>query len=250
MPLRWQLPRLESALRPCTARCLAAAVVKNAPEAEGALTPPVLALDGQEPDKARRRSSPHLRAGRPAGLGAGRFQPMLTAPGRTQMSWTYSARPCYGPSGSRHEWIPATSMIHTRYSIDSGRPWLGVPPWSWAGATGAAIAALERLVAREAAAPHGRLLGVPESPQTGEDDDTRQLDKFRSDLAKAKGRTLVVEHSADWNEETPGSSSRSKLESVTFGMERGTIDALRTATGRDILSSPAACRQPCWSRIQ
>ena len=89
--------------------------------------------------------------------------------------------------------VPASVVLHTRYSVDSSRPWLGVPPWSWAATTSQAIAALDKMVAREARAPHGSLLGVPASPQLDEDGDVRPLDAFRSDLAQAKGRTLVME---------------------------------------------------------
>ena len=40
------------------------------------------------------------------------------------------------------------------------------------------------------------LLELPASPQTGEAEDTRQLDAFRDDLAKAKGGLLVLEYAS------------------------------------------------------
>ena len=155
------------------------------------------------------------------------------------LAWTYRTTE-YGPTDSVHRWVPAASMLHTRYSVDSSRPWLGVPPWSWASSTSAGIAALERMIANEAKAPHGRLLSVPGAPQTGEDDDTRQLDNLRSDLAMAKGRTLVVERAQDLAE-GPG-TVRIGYEQQRFGFEPTEgLNAMRTATGRDVL---AACGVP------
>ena len=222
------------------ARCMAAATIEGAPDVADALTPPVLALIAR--NLIRRGEDHHriyVRAGRivlePCGFSYAHGN------GPDPMGWTYNAT-LYGPTDSRHEWVPATSMLHTRYSVDSSRPWLGVPPWSWAASTSQAIAALDRMVAREAAAPHGSLLSVPDSPQVDEDGDIRPLDAFRGDLAKAKGGTLVMESTDQWQGETPHSGGgRSKLDHLRFGMMRETLDPLRTATGRDVLG---ACGVP------
>ena len=218
------------------ARCLAAAVVTGAPDVAHALTPPVLALIAR--NLIRRGEDHHriyVRGGRLA------LEPVGFAyahgNGPDPMRWTYNAT-LYGPTDSRHEWVPAASMLHTRYSVDASRPWLGVPPWSWAASTSQAIAALDRFVANEASKPHGSLLGVPESPQVDEAGDVTPLAAFRGDMAKAKGGTLVMEHSGQWDTETPtGVGSRTRLEYLRFGMMRETLDPLRTATGRDVLSA-------------
>ena len=68
--------------------------------------------------------------------------------GPDPMRWTCNAT-LYGPTDSRHEWVPAASMLHCRYSVDASRPWLGVPAWSWAASTSQAIAAFDRMVAVE-----------------------------------------------------------------------------------------------------
>ena len=221
------------------ARCMAAALVTGADDVAPALTPSVLALIAR--NLIRRGEDHHriyVRGGRlvlePVGFSYAHGN------GPDPMSWTYNAT-MYGPTDSRHEWVPAASMLHTRYSVDASRPWLGVPPWSWAASTSQAIAALDRLVANEASKPHGSLLGVPESPQVDEDGDVRPLDSFRGDMAKAKGGTLVMEHSGQWDGDSAQTTKASKLEHVRFGMMRETIDPLRTATGRDVLS---ACGVP------
>lgn len=220
------------------ARCLAAAVVTGVPDVADALTPPTLALIAR--NLVRRGEDHHriyVRGGRlvlePVGFA------YAHGDGPDPMRWTYNAT-LYGPTDSRHEWVPGASMLHCRYSVDASRPWLGVPPWSWASTTGQAIAALDRFVAREAAAPHGSLLGMPESPQIDEDGEIRPLDAFRADLFKAKGGTLITEYSGA-DPEAPTGQRGSRLEHLRFGMQRETIDALRTATGRDVL---AACGVP------
>ena len=222
------------------ARCMAAALVTGADDVADALTPPVLALIAR--NLIRRGEDLHVisvRGGRLVLEPVGFSYPHGNGP--DPMSWTYNAT-MYGPTDSRHEWVPATSMLHCRYSVDSSRPWLGVPPWSWAASTSQAIAALDRMVAREASGPHGSLLGVPQTPQADEAGNVRPLDAFRGDLFKAKGGTMVMEASQQWEGDTPHSGgSSSKLEHLRFGMMRETIDPLRTATGRDVL---AACGVP------
>ena len=218
-------------------RCMSAAMVEGADDVAAALTPGVLALIAR--NLIRRGEDHHriyVRGGRlvlePVGFAYAHGGP-------DPMGWTYSIT-SYGPTDSRHEWVPASAVLHTRYSVDSSRPWLGVPPWSWAATTSQAIAALDKMVAREAAAPHGSLLGVPETPQVDEDGDIRPLDAFRSDLAQARGRTLVVERAGDWGEQTP-QGNPARLEHLRYGLERAAIDPLRTATGRDVLG---ACGVP------
>ena len=221
------------------ARCMSAAVVKGADDVADALTAPVLALIARN---LIRRGEDHqriyVRGGRlvlePVGFA------YAHGSGPDPLRWNYSAT-LYGPTDSRHEWVPAASMLHCRYSVDASRPWLGVPPWSWAASTSQAIAALDRFVAREASAPHGALLGMPESPQIDEAGEVTPLDAFRGDLFKAKGGTLITEYSGNADPEAPTGQRGSRIEHLRFGMLRETVDALRTATGRDML---VACGVP------
>lgn len=220
-------------------RCLAAAVVRADPIIERALTPPVLALIAR--NLIRRGEDFHLIRVRNGRLEL-RPQGFTYAHGNSAdpLAWTYQTTE-YGPTESLHRWVPAASMLHSRFSVSSARPWLGVPPWSWASSTGAAIAALERMVANEAKAPHGHLLGVPEAPALSDDDETGPLDGFRNDLAAAKGRTLVMERASDWKQSDPSGTARGGIEHVTYGLDRNLMDPLRTGVGRDVL---AACGVP------
>ena len=225
------------------ARCMAAAVPTGAPGADMVLTADALALIAR--DMIRRGESHHrilVRKGRivlePQGFA------YAHGAGPDPMSWTYSST-AYGPTDSVHAWVRAPAMLHCRYSVDSSRPWLGVPPWTWGSTTGRAIAGLDRLVANNAGAPQGHLLGVPEAPQPAEDDESRQLDDFRADLYSAKGRTLVVERAADWHRgqgrDGPAGAGRGGFDLQSYGLAAEHWDALRTAAGRDLI---AACGVP------
>ena len=228
-------PLATAALEACSglyARSMAAAVVRNAPEVESALTPPVLALIAR--NMIRRGESFErifVRRGRvvlePIGFA------YLHGFSPDPMSWMYNTT-SFGPTDSKHEIIPAASVVHCRYAVDSARPWLGVAPWAWAGTSSKAVAALDKLVADEASAPHGNLLGVPDQPE--------DLTDFRNDMKVAKGRTLIMQYSGDWQDNV-GMSGRSgsKLEHLRYGMDRTQVDPLRTAVGRDVL---AACGVP------
>ena len=210
------------------ARSMASAVVRNAPDVASSLTPPVLALIAR--NLIRRGEDHHriyVRGGKlvlsPIGFAYARGNDP------DPLRWTYSIT-LYGPSDSRHEWVPATSVLHCRYAVDSARPWLGVAPWAWAGTSSKAIAALEKMVSDEASSPFGNLLGVPDNPEG--------LTDFRNDLKVAKGRTLIMEYSGNWEDNAgAGGRNSSKLEHLRYGMDRSQVDPLRTAIGRDILSA-------------
>ena len=83
------------------------------------------------------------------------------------MSWTYNAT-LYGPTDSRHEWVPAASMLHFRYSVDAARPWFGQGPLHWAHRTGTLAGALEtRLGAGSERAGRSRASGSGKMAATG-----------------------------------------------------------------------------------
>ena len=78
---------------------------------------------------------------------------------------------------------------------------------------------------------------MPESPQIDKAGEVRPLDAFRGDLFKAKGGTLITEFSGNADPDAPTGQRGSRIEHQRFGMERETVDALRTATGRDVLTA-------------
>ena len=93
----------------------------------------------------------------------------------------------------------AASMLHTRYSVDSSRPWFGQGPLHWAHRTGTLAGALETRLGEEAGGPVGHIIPVPSDGGDGGDDDP--LAGFKADLAGARGRSILTETtSAGWGE--------------------------------------------------
>ena len=118
--------------------------------------------------------------------------------GPDPMSWTYNVT-LYGPTDSRHEWVPGASMLHVRYSVDPARPWFGQGPLHWAHRTGTLAGMLETRLGEEAGGPVGHVLPVPADGGDGGDEDP--LASFKADLAGAKGRTILAETTtAGWGE--------------------------------------------------
>ena len=218
-------------------RAFAAATVTPA-EARSALSPPVLALVAR--NLIRRGEDFHriyVRGGRivlePCGFAYAHGN------GPDPMSWTYNVT-LYGPTDSRHEWVPAASMLHTRYSVDSSRPWFGQGPLHWAHRTGTLAGALETRLGEEAGAPVGHVLPVPADGGDGTDGDP--LAEFKADLAGAKGRTILAETvAAGWGE-GKGAAPMSDYKARRFGADPpDSLPSLRTEAGLSVLS---ACAVP------
>ena len=177
------------------ARCFAGATV----EADVDVPADVLALIGR--NLIRHGESVHLievRDGRirltPAGAWdvRGPWQPA---------SWWYRVD-LFGPSGNVTRFVPAAAVVHCRYAVDSARPSHGVAPLEWARQTGNLAASLERRLAEEAAGVVAHVVPVPQDPEPDEDNpDADPLGALRSDLAKAKGGTVLTETTAaGWGE--------------------------------------------------
>ena len=177
-------------------RAFAAATVTPA-EAGAALTPAVRALIAR--NLLRRGEDFHrvyIRGGRivlePCGFAYAHGH------GPDPMGWTYNVT-LYGPTDSRHEWVPAASMLHTRYSVDSSRPWFGQGPLHWAHRTGTLAGALEARLGEEAGSNVGFIIPIPSDGGDGTDDDP--LASLKADLANARGRTVLTETTAaGWGE--------------------------------------------------
>ena len=109
-------------------------------------------------------------------------------------AWIYQSS-VYTPSGSRHEWIHAGAMLHTRYAVDPERPWIGLPPWRWAASAGTLAAHAELRLAQEAGGAVGRVIPLP-AAMTGPGTEDK-LAAFKADFAKMKGRATFVPTTQD-----------------------------------------------------
>ena len=217
------------------ARCLGAAQVDGPEAFKRALTPIVLAQIGRD----------LIRAGESFFLITVRNGNVVLTPQASvtvfgsdanQMNWSYVCSE-YGPTDSLTRTVPASRLLHFRFATDRSRPWQGVPPWSWSSATGEAVSGLENILSREARAPHGSILALPSTPQIDQDGNEQPLNQFRSDLAGARGKTLLIENPNKW--ENTGSGGPAKaVDSFVFGFDRSLIANVRSGVGRDLL---AAC---------
>ena len=218
-------------------RAFAAATVTPA-EARSALSPPCMVLVAR--NLIRRGEDHHriyVRGGRivlePCGFAYAHGN------GPDPMSWTYNVT-LYGPTDSRHEWVPAASMLHTRYSVDSSRPWFGQGPLHWAHRTGTLAGALETRLGEEAGAPVGHVIPVPQDGGDGGDDDP--LASLKADMAKAKGRTLLAETTAAGWGEGRTAAPQADYKPQRFGASPpDSLPSLRTEAGMSVLS---ACGVP------
>ena len=159
--------------------------------------------------------------------------------GPDPMTWTYNAT-LYGPTDSRHEWVPAASMLHTRYSVDSSRPWFGQGPLHWAHRTGTLAGALETRLGEEAGGPVGHVIPIPSDGGDGTDDDP--LASLKSDLANARGRTVLTETTtAGWGEGKMAAPQADYKPQRFGGMVPDSSVSLRSEAAQSVLS---ACGVP------
>ena len=133
--------------------------------------------------------------------GAMRLQPIGSwdvRGGPDEVDWWYRCD-SFGPSGNLTHFVPSGAVLHSRYAVDSARPWYGIGPLGWARSTGALAANLESRLGEEAGGPVGHILPVPADGGDGGDDDP--LATLKADLAGARGRTILAETvAAAWGE--------------------------------------------------
>ena len=235
------------------ARAFASAEVAPATPATAAVTPACLALIAR--DLIRRGESVHAIE---VERGAIRLAPVGSwdvRGGPDERAWWYRCD-VFGPSGNLTRFVPSGAVVHARYAVDASRPWYGISPLGWARATGALAANLETRLGEEAGGPVGHLLPVPQDGGDGEAADP--LAGLKVDLAKGRGRTMLVETTAagfgegrmaapaeDWKPRRFGASPPEALGTLregaslavlaacgvppTLGSGRGDASALREA---------------------
>ena len=188
-----------AALESCAALYSAAfamARVENAGPAASALTPSTLALMAR--NAIRRGEDIHAIMVSDMGLELVPCGSWDVRGNWRESTWFYRVD-LPGPSGNVTRLLPGAAVTHCRYSIDPARPWLGVSPLGWASSTGALAGRLERGLADEAGAPSAQLLPVPQDGGDGGGEDTDPLASLKSDIANARGGSLLVETtSAGW----------------------------------------------------
>ena len=219
------------------AAAFAGATVTPANPMTASLTPAVRALMAR--DLIRRGESLHaieLRAGAVRLAAVGSWDVRGPA---DEAAWWYRCD-VFGPSGNETRFVPSGAVIHARYAVDASRPWFGLAPLQWARSTGTLAANLEARLGEEAGGPVGHVLPVPLDGGDGGDEDP--LAMMKSDLAAARGRTILAETTASGWGEGKMAAPLSDYKSQRFGASPpDSLPTLRTDAALAVL---AACQVP------
>ena len=112
-----------------------------------------------------------------------------------------------GPSGTVTRYLPYHGVIFCAWGHEPGRGYSGIGPTAWASTTARLGAETERSIADEAGGPIANLLAVPQDGGSGDADDP--LADLKTDIAKARGKALLVETTAaGWGEGRGGAPQR------------------------------------------
>ena len=153
----------------------------------------------------------------------------------------------FGPSGNRTVRLPASGVVHARYSVDPARPWQGIGPLAWARLTGRLHAATEDALADEAGGTRGHVPPMPQGPDAGDEvnADGNPVDPhadLRRDVANLRGKTVLVETTAAGWGEGPSAAPQHDWMPQRLGAAPGApLVDLRSESARSVR---AACGVP------
>ena len=135
-------------------------------------------------------------------------------------------------------------VLHFMYRSDTIRPWRSIGPLQGAGLTSKLVSGLERMLGNETSSQSGYVLPIPEFGDS-EDDPAQGL---KDDLAKLKGRTTLVETTANaYGEGRQAAPARDFVPSRIGANPPGALVALREQAAQYLLSAagyPAALLLP------
>ena len=219
-------------------RAFASAEVVGEPWVAEAVTPSVLAQIGR--DLVRSGDSIHVIR-----MGAAGMVRLIPASSwhwegsHDPDSWTVRAT-CYGPSTSTTWNLPGAAVVFVKWGSTPGQPYAGTGPLSWAHTTARLQSEAERSLADEAGGPLAQLLAVPQDG--GDDSGEDPLKMLRADIAKARGKALLVETSAaGWGEGKAAAPQRDWQASRLGPMPPESMATIRKDAFEAVL---AACGTP------
>ena len=150
-------------------------------------------------------------------------------------SWFYRLD-LFGPSGNITRFVESAAVIHFRYAYDPARPWHGIGPLGWSRETGSLMANLEKRLGEEAGGPVAHVLAIPQDGGDGGDDDP--LAQLKSDLAGARGKTILTETTSSGWGEGMASAPRSDWKPQRLGAHPpDVLRGLRSDAGMAVLSA-------------
>ena len=143
------------------------------------------------------------------------FEGQATPSDEIEESWWCRAT-TYGPSNSTTRVVPRTGLVFIRWGTSPGTRYRGQGPTSWAHTTARLQGEVERSLADEAAGPLAQLIALPQGPDDP-DSDEDPLTPIRADIAKARGRALLLETTAAGWGEGRGSAPMSDWKASRLG---------------------------------
>ena len=159
--------------------------------------------------------------------------------GRGEAGWYYRLD-LFGPSSNVTRYLPASSVLHFRHSIDVARPWQGLSPIAWAAVTAKLQAESERSLGDEMTTPVAQLIAVPHDGGDGEAGD--ELAMLKKDIGSARGRALLLETvAAGWAD---GASAAPNKDWVANRLGPSPPTAVNTARRESMAAILAALGTP------
>ena len=102
----------------------------------------------------------------------------------------------YGPSSSSTRLLPRDQLVFIRWGTSPGTRYRGQGPTSWAHLSARLHGETERSLADEASGPIANLLPIPDGQDGGDGSEDDPLAMLKADIAKARGKTLLLETTA------------------------------------------------------
>ena len=219
------------------ARAFASAEIQPANEVTAAITPAYLALIGRE--LCRRGECVFSIDVDAAGVRLFPAGSWDIRGGYDERSWWYRID-LFGASQNVTKFVPGQAVIHPRYAVDPGNPWLGLSPLQYARTAGALASNLEKRLGEEAGGSVGHILPIPHDGGDGTDSDP--LAALKGDLRAGKGRTLLMETTAAGWDEGKASAPQVDWKPRRFGADPP--DALVNLKSEAALTVLSACGVP------
>ena len=170
----------------------------------------------------------------------------------------------FAPDGGVNRLLPASEVVHVRYSSDPATPWVGRSPLQRATESARLVGALEEAAADEAASSRGYV--IPFSPEAvgdaDDDNDTDETAQLRADLRALRGKAAFVESArqdgmtgskGDWEARRLGYDPPSALVAMRRQVEESIAMAAGVPVGMlfagDATSAREAYRQFMFSSL-
>ena len=156
-------------------------------------------------------------------------------------SWYYRVD-IFGPTASSptSQIVSGAQVLHFRYSTSPAQPWRGIGPLEWARKSATLAGGLETRLSGEAGGPSGYIMPIPQDGGAGDDDDP--LAELKRDMARANGKTQLIETTSSGWGEGKAAAPMQDWKAQRYGINiPESVGDLRNAAARAVLN---ACQVP------